>query len=110
MYDLPTAPSLIDIMFRSIICHPEILRSALIRRAELHDDYSALTTVPAAREAAIGMKRDCLRAYDLVGREDLPERERAARISAETGPLAVALNESARLQCLPRHLIMEILA
>lgn len=105
IYALPEKPSVIDIITRSIIAHPSMFREMLIKQAEQHDDYSQLTTNERARQGANASKRACLRAYDFIGRDDLPERERACCIAAETGPAVIALNVAGKLQCLPRPML-----
>lgn len=105
IYPLPENPTAVDIITRSLIAHPSLFRVDLIAQAEMHDDYSQLTHNERARQGANASKSACLRAYDFAGRDDLPERERACLIAAETGPAVIALNVAGKLQCLPRHLL-----
>lgn len=103
IYALPENPSAIDIITRSIVAHPSTFRAALIEQAEMHDDYSRLTSNPAAARGANASKNACLKAYDYIGDGD-NARDRAETLCAETGPAVIALNVACKLQCLPPHI------
>lgn len=103
IYALPENPSAVDIIERSIIAHPSLFRESLIKQAEMHDDYSRLTTNPRARQGAEASKTACLNAYDFVG-SDLEPREAAEQICKKTGTAVIALNVACKLQCLPPHI------
>jgi hypothetical protein len=86
-----------EIIARSILLHPSLFRESLIKQAEMHDNYAQLSTDARARQGAEAQRNACLKAYDAVGRED------ADAIVSEIGPMVVALNVAAKLQCLPPH-------
>lgn len=103
IYALPENASAVDIIERSIIAHPSLFREALIKQAEMHDNYANLTTNESARRGAIASKSACLKAYDYIGDGD-DARSRAETLCDETGPAVIALNVACKLQCLPPHI------
>ena len=103
IYALPENPSAADIIERSIIAHPETFRAALIAQAEMHDDYSRVTSNAMAARGATASKDACLKAYDYVG-DGSDARSRAETLCSETGPAVIALNVACKLQCLPAHI------
>ena len=103
MYDLPINPNAKDIITRSVVCHPSAFRDALVAQANMHADYEELSRNPLAKRGAAAQKNACLRAYDWLGRDDLPEGERAACIAGELNTMIIALNVACKLQCLPPH-------
>lgn len=103
IYNLPENPSAADIIERSIVAHPSLFREALIKQAEMHDDYSRLTHNAGAQRGAIASKNACLRAYDFIGDGD-NARSRAETLCSETGPAVIALNVACKLQCIPPHI------
>lgn len=105
IYALPENPTAADIIQRSIIAHPSLFRESLIKQAEMHDDYSRISTNPRARQGAEASKNACLVAYDTIGDEDQTPRERANGICMKTGTAVIALNVAGKLQCLPRHML-----
>jgi hypothetical protein len=106
IYPLPENPTAADIIARSIIAHPSLFREALIRQAEMHDDYARLcATNLRAAQGAEASRTACLTAYDLVGYDSADAKTRAELICAETGPAVIALNVAGKLQCLPRHML-----
>lgn len=104
IYVLPENPSAADIIERSIIAHDSTFRDALIKQAEMHDDYSRLSTNPLGKRGAEASKRACLIAYDTAGDEDQTARERAESICMDTGTAVIALNVACKLQCIPPHI------
>lgn len=105
IYALPSNPSVVDIIERSLIAHPSLFVDALTQQAQMHAEYSRTTNNVRARQGADASERACERAAEFAEREDLPARERAACIAAETGPAVLALNVAGKLQCLPRHML-----
>jgi hypothetical protein len=77
-------------------------RAALITQANQHADYEELSRDARAAQGARASKNACLRAYDWIGRDDLPAGERAACIFADTcGVFVVALNAACKLLGIP---------
>lgn len=106
LYSLPENPTAADIIQRSIIAHPSLFRESLIKQAEMHDDYSRITTNPRARQGADASRNACLIVYDIVGDQNATAETRATQICDRgTGPAVIALNVAGKLQCLPRHML-----
>ena len=91
-----------EIISRSIAMHPSLFREALIRQADMHDDYARVSQHNRrAQQGAESSRAACLRAYDAVGAEDVDA------ILADCGTMVIALNVAGKLQCLPRHTISQ---
>lgn len=106
IYALPENASAVDIITRSIIAHPSLFREQLIRQAEIHDNYSLLTTNEQAAQGARSSRNACLNAYDTIGDcdDEISDRERAEAICLNLGAAVIALNIACKLQCLPSHI------
>lgn len=94
-----------EIIRASIVAHPVEFRAALIKQAEMHDDYARTVSNPRARQGAMAQFHACLSAYDTIG---LVPRliggydEAASMICAKCGTMVIALNVAGKLQGLPR--------
>lgn len=104
MYSLPANPTARDIIERSIVCHDETFRTALIQQAEVHDTSAMFTPSERARQGAMASFKACLSAYDIIGRDDMTPYEKALFIGSDCGTMVIALNIACKLQCLPPHI------
>lgn len=98
IYPLNDNPTARDIIARSIAAHPSLFREALIRQAEMHDDYAMLTTNIRAKQGARASWKACLAAYDAVDMGDVDA------ICSDCGTMVIALNVACKLQCIPPHI------
>lgn len=91
-----------DVIARSILMHPSLYREAMIRAAEVHDNYSRMTHDKQAANMAARSRAACLNVYDAIDRED------ADGIAANFLQKVVAFSEAAKLQCLTPALASDI--
>lgn len=94
--DLNTCTA-IDIIGRSIVCHPSLFREALAAAQSEDTRYGATREDVAVKRAVSARAAACGRAVAAVDNED------AGALSDDVGAGIVALNIACKLQCIPPH-------
>lgn len=82
---------------------PADFRAALIKQAEMHDDYSQLCRDPLAKRGADNQKNACLTLYDIAGDETLTLDQRIEKAMGTIATLVVGVNAAAKLAGIPSH-------
>jgi len=103
IYALPENASAFDVVLRSIIAHPSMLRESLERQARDHRAYRASCTIEGAERGAKAQENACKLAISFLD-ADCTDEERAIGICGEMNSGLIALNVAAKLQCLPTHI------
>lgn len=106
MYPLESNPTLAQIVTRSAACHPSRLEEALRAEAAEYRAYARLGGVPRrTQDAVLAMASHCALAVRAV--ELFEGGDREALSSMGLGPLIIAANRAAKLQCLPHHIVVD---
>ena len=88
---------------------PADFRAALIKQAEMHDDYARLARDPLAHRGAINQRDACLKLYDIAGNDASMEHKIAAVMPSPSGTaptiglMVVGVNAAAKLCDIPSH-------
>jgi hypothetical protein len=87
-----------QILRNAIRSDSDAFRAALIKQAEMHDDYAGLSRDARAAQGARASRNACLSAYDVIGQTDIDARERAFSLfRGPCGAFVVALNVACKL-------------
>jgi hypothetical protein len=93
----------IDVIQRSITCHPSLLADGLRDARKTHANYAAFTTSRQAADIAKRMAADCDVCIEAV------EDERLDIIASDTAYKVIAFGVAARLNLVPRFMFADIM-
>lgn len=98
MYALPENPTALDIIARSIACHPSLFADALKARYYQDREYAATRQdETATHRAVMASAKAAALAIEYVDRSD------AEAFKDDMSAGIIALNIACKLQCLPAH-------
>lgn len=95
MYPLPANPNAIEILERSISCHPAAFRDALAERARVDMVYANSHPDGASRAAILASAAATQRAIAAI------DDDAFERFADDMGAGIIALSIACKLQCLP---------
>jgi hypothetical protein len=96
--------SAVDVIKRSIVCHPSLFADKIAAARDMHAAYSRETTNQQAAASARAMSGDCAGIIAAIAEEN------AERIVSDTSRLVIAFQAAADLQLVPRACRADILA
>lgn len=98
MYPLEIDPTAIQIIARSMTCHPSMLIEALHNRARTDGAYAKIAIGDSVVKSVLASQRAAIQARAIV------EHGKAEDFAADMGAGIIALNIACKLQCLPAHI------
>ena len=98
MYPLEIDPTAIQIIARSMTCHPSTLIEAIAQRAREDWAYAGVAVGDSVIKAVTASHEAAIRGRAIV------ESGKAEDFAADMGAGIIVLNIACKLQCLPQHI------